>query len=220
MPRFGETIDLYLQLSDGDALQYVRAVLRDPIGNVLQTLDLNNVGGGLYLSQAASMPGFRTVYATYSVYSDAGYTTLNTAYPITTQAIALVSASDVTLVGTVDGSSIGFVPVVQGEDRTLNIKLMERSMPGVPGDPVDLSGVTAISAVFLNADGTKLTKTLTNGVVVLSPLLGTMQVGLLDTETVNLKLGERQNFELQIAFGATIRIVQFLNALTVVVKLG
>lgn len=111
------------------------------------------------------------------------------------------------------------IKIVRGEDRVFNIKFSNRSN----NEPYDLSGVTQITAKFNNYVGAtpaQLVKTLGNGIVVVSTILGRIQVTINDTESAMLKVGERQNFEVWLDMGASRRIVQFLTEWTVIDKLS
>jgi hypothetical protein len=110
------------------------------------------------------------------------------------------------------------IKVIRGEDRVFNIKFVNKTT----NEPYDLSAITQISVKFNNAIGStqaQLTKTIGSGVVIVSTILGKIQVSLSDLDTTTLRIGERQNFEVTLDFGSTRRIVQFLTEWTVVDKL-
>lgn len=80
--KAGNPINLNLQIDDGSTDKYVRAYLKDSNGDDLpeSPVDLQHVGNGLYSDDSVTMPGYDEVTATYKVFSDSGYTTLDTEY--------------------------------------------------------------------------------------------------------------------------------------------
>lgn len=108
--------------------------------------------------------------------------------------------------------------VIQGEDKTLTIKLRDSD-----GDPIDLTpyvGGLPDDIVFCikRADETSLElKLSTTGVTVLSAVLGRIQVVISDTETALLEIGPL-GFELELikSGGTDKNIIQFKEALEVV----
>ena len=78
----GDPIHLNLQLDDGVTSKYVRAYLKDSAGTDLagSPFNLTHVGNGLYSNDSVVMPNTAEVTATFKVFSDSGYTTLDTDY--------------------------------------------------------------------------------------------------------------------------------------------
>lgn len=72
----GDQIPLRLQLSDGAAGMFPRAVVYKADGTIHATADLAHIANGLYGNTAQTMPNSAYVSAVYLVYSDAGHTTL------------------------------------------------------------------------------------------------------------------------------------------------
>jgi hypothetical protein len=78
----GELVPLELQLDDGNAGVFPRALVYDAGGALVATRDLAHVAAGRYASSAQTMPNTTVLAATYVVYSDAGHTVDATAtYP-------------------------------------------------------------------------------------------------------------------------------------------
>ena len=75
----GENVPVATILEDGDISQYPQAVVYDPLGTILTTLDLSHVANGMYTA-SYSMPSENLIEIVYIVYSDAGHTTENTKY--------------------------------------------------------------------------------------------------------------------------------------------
>jgi hypothetical protein len=107
--------------------------------------------------------------------------------------------------------AVKFATIVQGEDRTLNLVVKTSE-----GEPFDLTGATEIDARFMNEDRTVLSKLLSlNKVVINEAKLGKLSVILAAAETALMKAGERQSFEVHITIGGEVRIVQYLQNLTI-----
>lgn len=86
-----------------------------------------------------------------------------------------------------------FVQIVKGEDKTLVFKLINAKT----GAPYNLAGYTGLSASFLKADDSTLTKAGT----IISSDAGAFSVALSDTETALLRVGNRQAMYLTIDKG-------------------
>ena len=72
--KIGQPIPLSLQLGDDDETLFPQAVLRDPAGSVVATVDLPHLAGGLYYDESEPMPAQDRIFAQYKVYSNAGHT--------------------------------------------------------------------------------------------------------------------------------------------------
>lgn len=108
------------------------------------------------------------------------------------------------------------VVIIRGSDRELFLRILVKDT----GEPFDLTGATEISASFRNEDGTTLTKLLTTlGITVISAEAGKIKVTLTDANTVLLKVGVDQDFEVVIDIGSVRSIVQFKEALNVEAKI-
>lgn len=104
-----------------------------------------------------------------------------------------------------------FIQVVKGEDKVVKVNLKNKD-----GSPYSLSGVTAQSMSFQNADATTLTKSAT----IVSNDAGSLSCTLTDTETALLKEGKRQAFYVTIdkSTEKQIILVGLEMALSVVAK--
>lgn len=101
--------------------------------------------------------------------------------------------------------------VIQGEDKTLSLIVQRRNLSSF-----SLSGVTEISARFRKTDGTILVKTLTaSGVVIVDAPAGKFSVILTKVDTLSLRVGQLQSFDVYFDFGAQRTIAQYIQRLTV-----
>jgi hypothetical protein len=78
--QVGDTIPLSLNLSDGAENLYPQAIVRDALGQLVSTVNLDHVGEGLYADNSLTMPDTPYITALYTVYTDAGRTTQSTDY--------------------------------------------------------------------------------------------------------------------------------------------
>ena len=79
--QIGDVVPLELQLSDGSAAMFPRALIYNAAGTLLATKDLAHVANGRYTNDTFTMPADASsagayVQVTYIVYSDAGHTTV------------------------------------------------------------------------------------------------------------------------------------------------
>ena len=79
--QIGDVIPLELQLSDGSAAMFPRALCYNAAGTLLATKDLAHVANGRYTNDTFTMPADASangayVQVTYIVYSDAGHATV------------------------------------------------------------------------------------------------------------------------------------------------
>lgn len=103
----------------------------------------------------------------------------------------------------------GVVELVQGDDKTLTLRFY------VNGEPMDLSGTTEIEARLPGANFAVSKKLSNSEIAIISPNGGKVAVILNDSDTVMLKVGEKQGFEVLVDIGQVRRIFQFEKALTV-----
>jgi len=113
----GQEVPLALQLSNGATNKYPQARMFDDSGAELSgsPVTLTHVGSGLYKASTFLMPSKPFIVAQYLVYSDAGHTTLDTDYPIASDAFSLLDLSILemtraSLLGTLEES-----PIIIGE---------------------------------------------------------------------------------------------------------
>lgn len=98
-----------------------------------------------------------------------------------------------------------------GEEKNVDVHLIDADTDEV----VDLTGATEVKARFVNQDGTVLEKLLATGVSVLSIAGGKVRVNLTEAETALLRVGEKQDFEVEAIVGGVSTICRFQRALTV-----
>lgn len=91
------------------------------------------------------------------------------------------------------------IKIFQGSDRTLNLTIRDDK-----GDPVDLTAVTEITAVFNATDGTKVNFTLSGTEISkVSPnVIGKLTIAMSSTKTALIEAGEKIDFELILDTGA------------------
>jgi hypothetical protein len=73
----GDKIQLNAQLDDGDTGKFIRANLYDENETEItgSPFVLTHVGRGLYTNDAVDMPDSVVIFATYTIYDDAGFVT-------------------------------------------------------------------------------------------------------------------------------------------------
>lgn len=101
--------------------------------------------------------------------------------------------------------------IVKGQDRSITVQLVKES----DGLPYSLADFTAATGYFPKAD---LTALAVSGSLVSSDL-GTIKFVMTETDTLDLKAGEDQSFEVEVDQGATKTIVQFEDSLDVFERL-
>lgn len=109
--------------------------------------------------------------------------------------------------------------VVQGEDRTINVTATD----SIDKTPVNLTGVTEISASFANATTGAVVFTKTGSEITITDAIrGKFTIVMSDAKTINLKTGDL-TMELIIDWGAPFgglrRIKQVEKAITVKKKI-
>ncbi len=78
--NLNDRIPIVCQLEDGNTNRFVQATVRDPDGNVLNTVSCPHVGSGLYVNQSVVMPNFRFVTVQFKVFTNVGLTVLDPQY--------------------------------------------------------------------------------------------------------------------------------------------
>lgn len=78
----GQVVPLSLQLSGAETNKYPRVRIYNSAGSEVaeSPIDLTHVANGLYKNATYNMPASAFVIAQYTVYSDAGHTTVDTTY--------------------------------------------------------------------------------------------------------------------------------------------
>jgi hypothetical protein len=104
------------------------------------------------------------------------------------------------------------VDIIQGGKQLIVVRLVDKNT----GDPYDLTGATAITTCFHNADGTELMLGLGTGVTVLAPTFGKIQIALTAVQTALLTVAQLQTLEIAITFVSGIIKVQIPEAYNVV----
>ena len=82
----GAALNLKMFLTDGDATKFLRTFLNDEDGAPITpaSVDLTNVGNGLYVDSALAMPNLPFVRARHVVYDDSGYSVVDCTHPART----------------------------------------------------------------------------------------------------------------------------------------
>jgi hypothetical protein len=106
------------------------------------------------------------------------------------------------------------IDIIQGEDKAINIKLIQDD------EPFDLTSVTEITACFLKTDNTNLELTKTDGAITIvdNAVLGKIKITIGDADTALLKKST-QSFEVTLDTSGYKQKVQFLNSLNIVESL-
>jgi hypothetical protein len=108
------------------------------------------------------------------------------------------------------------ITLVRGADRKIRVMLKKAS-----GEPMDLTACSAIKAVFLDEDGDAANRTYADDqIAFVNRGGGIIDITLAAAFTATLKLGERQDFQIEATIGAETIIVNVYEALTVESKLG
>ena len=77
----GSTVNLVLTLDKDDTGKYPRAFVYDTAGALLSTINLSEVGEGIYRYTYTLPSTSQDMYVVYKVYTDSGHTTLDTSMP-------------------------------------------------------------------------------------------------------------------------------------------
>lgn len=98
----------------------------------------------------------------------------------------------------------------QGEDKEIEVYLLEDD------EVVDLTDADEITARFKKDDGTALEKTLTDtDVEVLSIAGGKIKIKLSESDTAELPVDDRQDFDVVVEVGSDTTVIKFERSLTV-----
>jgi len=116
------------------------------------------------------------------------------------------------------------VPViVQGEDKTVTVKLTQKINGPTNGYPFDLTGATEIEAIFLKTDGTCLHKKLSLAqIIILNALAGSLQILLTAADSALLAvspLTANSNIELRVVIAGKMTYIQLKNVVKIVSSL-
>lgn len=141
MPFEGETLPLSLQLHDGDAGKFVRAILVDQDGAFLPAspVTLTHLTSGKYSDDSVVMPATVTyIEVTYETFDDAGFTTLSPDHTSATDVFALEVPDTVLLdklneiLAKLDGVSLG---------RGIKGKIAAAQIKGIIADVQTVKGL-------------------------------------------------------------------------------
>jgi hypothetical protein len=106
--------------------------------------------------------------------------------------------------------------VIKGEDKTLSVRLNDAKT----GIAIDLAAASEIEALFLNSDGSYLSKNMSLGQIVLTnPGAGFFQIFILAADTLLLAIptttGAYSNIEIHITMLGKKTYVQLKNSIQV-----
>lgn len=107
------------------------------------------------------------------------------------------------------------VVVIRGETKVIDATIIEKDTK----KPFDLTGQTAIKAIFEKDDDTKLTLLTPADVLVVSEPRGELKITLSATNTATLKIGENQSFEIEVTFPTKTVIGQVIELFDVIARL-
>lgn len=119
----GSQVPLNLQLFDEDATKFPQAVIYNPAGTVLSTIDLAHIASGLYSDTSFVMPNVAFVRVQFRTFNEVGHTTLSALH---------ATVSDVFISNLVAGSIVPLTVQLFDEDAT-------KFPQGVVRDPADAS---------------------------------------------------------------------------------
>jgi hypothetical protein len=98
-------------------------------------------------------------------------------------------------------SSFSLFQIIPGGKASLQVDLLN---PDNNDRPYDLTGLTAASTCFDNADGTELVLTLVAGIVVVgNAILGQLAINLTAAQTALLAQVDNGTLELSLTFGSS-----------------
>lgn len=110
------------------------------------------------------------------------------------------------------GGPIG-AQIVQGGKSSIIVRLINKTS----GDPLDLTGVTALSTCFGNADGSELALTLGSGITILSAVIGKIEIDITSAQSTLLTPIVAATLELTITYPSSDPIkIQIPNAYSVI----
>jgi hypothetical protein len=108
------------------------------------------------------------------------------------------------------------IQIIRGEDIPVSVRLVDAAT----GLPFDLTNATEIAALFLNADGTYLTKLFSaQQISIISAPGGYFQIQLLAADTALLALSAipgLSSFEVHITIAGLKTYVQLINSIQVI----
>jgi len=105
--------------------------------------------------------------------------------------------------------------IYTGETRKITIRVVYE----ISREPLPLTGYTTILVKFKKSNRNTLTKsTSSGGVTVIDERLSKIRVDLTASDTKSLKVGKRQEFEVEIQTGNHVRIARFPRQLNVIHK--
>jgi hypothetical protein len=101
--------------------------------------------------------------------------------------------------------------IIAGQDRTIRVDLTEYYTK----QPVDLTGITAATAQFGNADGSTLTLSLAGGDIAVDASNRVLSITLSAARSALLAVGDTQSWEVSVTIAGKTTIVQFIEQLAV-----
>lgn len=97
------------------------------------------------------------------------------------------------------------VNIVKGETRNFFVRIIE----SCTNDSFDLTALTAVKAIFKGATANVELTLLASEIVVVSPAVnGRLELIMSAVKSALLKTGDAQTFELELTFGADVRIIK------------
>lgn len=100
--------------------------------------------------------------------------------------------------------------IIKGEKRKLTVRLTQAN-----GEPYDLTGHTLIEAKFKSTGANPIVKTDTDGITVVSDILGKVEITLEIADTNALKEGDKESFDVIITKPSEKRIAIFDRVLEI-----
>lgn len=223
----GDVIPLFCQLANYDATKYVRAFVQDASGAPIAGSPFALVADGAtgsYRNVAAIMPVTPWVEAKYAVYDDAGFTTLSGASGGDSEVLFLTTAINPAassqpqtsnIVGFVDPDSCNDSPIedtiVQGSTRLLAIRLAS----ALGGNPFNLTGASAIEFRMRKTDGSILSVSLLDFVIIVNAGGGQITVTLSAAQTALLAAGVPAPATIKVTLAGKVTVVNLSTQLAV-----
>ena len=163
----------------------------------------------LFLKQVFTDDTYTALDEEYSSASEGAYASdMLTSLALILSRIGGQNASESNLLGYLYYDSIAFdslgaqipVDIVQGAGAVLNCKFLYKGSK----DPLDLTGITAISTCFLNDDGSELSLSLAGGEIAVygNPVLGKISITLTAAQTALLAVDDRATLQVAFTYGA------------------
>jgi hypothetical protein len=107
------------------------------------------------------------------------------------------------------------VNIIKGEDKDITVRLESKAS----GDPYDLTSVTAITCCFANADASKLSLSLSAGIVVVTALIGKITITLTAAQTALLAEVSNATLEISTTKAGKIAKTRIEKAYSVIAKI-